>query len=147
MLRAFAVKGVALAVGVAIHWALPAGWTTLLAAAIVTLLIGFFTYTIVHPASRFFVPVVDRLAADEPIIALTFDDGPDPVYTPKILDILRAHRARATFFVVGERAARHPELIRRMHREGHTVGTHTQRHLVRFHFLGPRYARREIEDA
>jgi peptidoglycan/xylan/chitin deacetylase (PgdA/CDA1 family) len=141
------MKGVAVAAGLAINWALPTGWTVVVAAAIVTVMIGFFTYTIAHPGSQFFVPVVDRLATDEHIVALTFDDGPDPIYTPQILDVLRARGARATFFVVGERAALYPDLILRMHREGHTVGTHTQRHLLRFHFCGPTYVRREIEGA
>jgi peptidoglycan/xylan/chitin deacetylase (PgdA/CDA1 family) len=49
--------------------------------------------------------------------------------------------------VLGERAARHPDVIRRIQREGHAIGTHTQRHLVRFHFARPRYVQREIEDA
>ena len=109
--------------------------------------IGFFTYTIAHPSSQFFASVVSRLATDEPVVALTFDDGPDPVFTPQILDVLAAHHARATFFVLGERAALYPDLIQRMHREGHTVGTHTQRHRLRFHFGSPTYVQREIEDA
>jgi peptidoglycan/xylan/chitin deacetylase (PgdA/CDA1 family) len=93
------------------------------------------------------VPVVSRIATDEPIIALTFDDGPDPIITPQILDLLGAHNARATFFVLGERADCYPELIRRMHHEGHTIGTHTHRHRLRFHFGSPTYVQREIEVA
>lgn len=61
-------------------------------------------------------------------IALTFDDGPDPVHTPKVLDILRDHDAHATFFVVGSAAVRHPALIARMIGEGHEVAFHTQTH-------------------
>jgi peptidoglycan/xylan/chitin deacetylase (PgdA/CDA1 family) len=141
------VKGVALAMIVAMIWTLPPGWEAAAAAAITLAAIGFFTYTIAHPRSQFFARVVSRLATSERIIALTFDDGPDPVFTPQILDVLGAHRARATFFVLGERAARYPELIRRMHREGHTVGTHTQRHRLRFHFGSATYVQREIEDA
>ncbi|MBC7974738.1 MAG: polysaccharide deacetylase family protein, partial [Myxococcales bacterium] len=147
MLKAFAVKGVALAASAAMVWALPPGWEVVAAVAIVLAAIGFLTYTIAHPRSQFFARVVDRLATHERVVALTFDDGPDPVVTPQILDVLRAHRARATFFVLGERAARHPELIRRMQREGHTVGTHTQRHRLRFHFGSATYVQREIEDA
>jgi peptidoglycan/xylan/chitin deacetylase (PgdA/CDA1 family) len=147
VLRAFAVKAVALVVGLAMTWTLPSGWATPIASAIVLIVIGFFTYAIVHPSSQFFAPVVARLATDAPIVALTFDDGPDPIFTPQILDVLGAHGARATFFVLGERAALYPELIQRMHREGHTVGTHTQRHRLRFHFGSPAYVRREIEDA
>ncbi len=63
-------------------------------------------------------------------IALTFDDVPDPRYTPQVLDILARHRVRATFFVVGSRAAKHPELVRRMVREGHLVGNHSYNHAL-----------------
>jgi cellulose synthase/poly-beta-1,6-N-acetylglucosamine synthase-like glycosyltransferase/peptidoglycan/xylan/chitin deacetylase (PgdA/CDA1 family)/spore germination protein YaaH len=61
-------------------------------------------------------------------VVLTFDDGPDPVYTPRILDALRELDATATFFVLGEQALANPDLIRRIDREGHLVGNHTFRH-------------------
>ncbi|MFI7605986.1 glycosyltransferase [Micromonospora sp. NPDC049366] len=61
-------------------------------------------------------------------IALTFDDGPDPVWTPRILDVLRRHRAQATFFVVGSQVARHPDLTGRIAAEGHELGVHTFSH-------------------
>jgi peptidoglycan/xylan/chitin deacetylase (PgdA/CDA1 family) len=147
VLKAFVVKGLAVAAGLPVIWSLSSGWAALAGSAITVLVIGFFTYAIAHPSSQFFAPVVDRLATAEPIVALTFDDGPDPVFTPRILDVLDAHRARATFFVLGERAARHPDLVRRMHREGHTVGTHTQSHRLRFHFSSPARIQREVEDA
>jgi peptidoglycan/xylan/chitin deacetylase (PgdA/CDA1 family) len=147
MRRAFAVKGLALVAALTMLWILPPGWGTAALAVTLVITIGFFTYTIAHPRSQFFVPVVDRLATREHIVALTFDDGPDPIFTPQILDVLAAHHARATFFVLGERAALYPDLIRRIHREGHTVGTHTQRHRLRFHFGSPAYVQREIEDA
>jgi peptidoglycan/xylan/chitin deacetylase (PgdA/CDA1 family) len=147
MLRAFTVKGLGVAAGLAVTWTVPHGWAAPAASAVVILIVGFFTYAIAHPSSQFFAPVVSRLATDEQIVALTFDDGPDPVVTPQILDILGAHGARATFFVLGERAALYPDLIRRIHREGHTVGTHTQRHRLWFHFGSPAYVQREIEDA
>ena len=61
-------------------------------------------------------------------IALTFDDGPDPRWTPEILDVLRQHRVRATFFVVGSRVAAHPGLARRILADGHEIGSHTFTH-------------------
>lgn len=61
-------------------------------------------------------------------VALTFDDGPDPVWTPRILDVLREHHVHATFFVVGSAAVDHPELLRRIVAEGHEVGVHTLTH-------------------
>jgi peptidoglycan/xylan/chitin deacetylase (PgdA/CDA1 family) len=61
-------------------------------------------------------------------VALTFDDGPDPVYTAAVLDRLAAHGVRATFFVVGGRAEAHPELIARIAGEGHALGHHSWTH-------------------
>lgn len=61
-------------------------------------------------------------------IALTFDDGPDPAYTPAVLDVLAEHDAHATFFVVGESAAEYPELVARILAEGHEVAFHSHTH-------------------
>ena len=61
-------------------------------------------------------------------IALTFDDGPDPDHTPRLLDVLARHGARATFFLVGERAARHADLVARLAAEGHEIGNHSWDH-------------------
>jgi biofilm PGA synthesis N-glycosyltransferase PgaC len=61
-------------------------------------------------------------------ISLTFDDGPHPISTPQLLDVLSAERVPATFFVTGNMAVQHPELIRRLTREGHAVGNHTLTH-------------------
>jgi peptidoglycan/xylan/chitin deacetylase (PgdA/CDA1 family) len=58
-------------------------------------------------------------------VFLTFDDGPHPEHTPRLLDVLRDQGARATFFVIGKNAERYPDLVRRMAGEGHVVGHHT----------------------
>jgi peptidoglycan/xylan/chitin deacetylase (PgdA/CDA1 family) len=71
-----------------------------------------------------------RLPASSRGVALTFDDGPDPVQTPALLDTLAAFDAKATFFVVGEAALRQPALIERMVAEGHAVGNHTHTHAI-----------------
>ncbi len=76
-------------------------------------------------------------------MALTFDDGPDPVNTPKLLDVLRAASVRATFFVVGERAARAPELVREMAAAGHEIENHSWSHSSLW-LCGPRRTAREI---
>ncbi|NQX48884.1 polysaccharide deacetylase family protein [Paenibacillus tritici] len=62
------------------------------------------------------------------IIALTFDDVPDPRYTPQLLNVLHKYKVKATFFVVGSRAEKHPALVARMIREGHAVGNHSYNH-------------------
>lgn len=89
---------------------------------------------------------VRRGAAAFRRVALTFDDGPDPVHTPKVLDVLRDAGIRATFFVVGERAARVPELVRRMVAEGHEIANHTWSHRNLW-FCGPRRTDEEISRA
>ena len=63
-----------------------------------------------------------------PRVALTFDDGPHPRYTPQILDILKEYGVRATFFSVGSNAENYPQLIRRICEEGHELGNHTHNH-------------------
>ena len=78
-------------------------------------------------------------------IALTFDDGPDPVDTPKLLDLLREKGVKATFFVVGKRADQYPEIVRRAWEEGHLIANHTWSHYSLFCFLTPARLRAEIE--
>lgn len=65
---------------------------------------------------------------DGPYIALTFDDGPHATLTPRLLDLLAAHHMRATFFVVGQNAADHPDILRRAIREGHEIANHSWSH-------------------
>jgi peptidoglycan-N-acetylglucosamine deacetylase len=74
-------------------------------------------------------PFVIERAGDKPgKLALTFDDGPDPDWTPKILDILRVKGVRASFFIIGENAQAYPDLVQRILAEGHDVGNHTFTH-------------------
>ncbi len=65
---------------------------------------------------------------DGPYIALTFDDGPNEKLTPRLLDLLAQHHIHATFFVIGENAVEHPEILKRAVREGHEIGNHTWSH-------------------
>jgi len=65
-----------------------------------------------------------RVRTDLPLVALSFDDGPHPVYTPQVLEILRCHDAKATFFLIGDRALRRPELVARIEAAGHEVANH-----------------------
>ncbi|WP_425454719.1 polysaccharide deacetylase family protein [Falsibacillus pallidus] len=69
-------------------------------------------------------------------IAITFDDGPDPVYTPRLLDVLKKHNVKATFFLVGEKAERYPEIVKRIHDEGHLIGLHNYKHISNW-FIPP----------
>jgi cellulose synthase/poly-beta-1,6-N-acetylglucosamine synthase-like glycosyltransferase/peptidoglycan/xylan/chitin deacetylase (PgdA/CDA1 family) len=80
-------------------------------------------------------PVIDTrggrtnsLSVPDHRLVLTFDDGPDPTWTPKVLDVLKKHHAHAVFFVTGTMTSRYPELVKRMVEEGHEVGLHTFNH-------------------
>ncbi|MBI2217910.1 MAG: polysaccharide deacetylase family protein [Candidatus Rokubacteria bacterium] len=94
-------------------------------------------------AHLFTAQCVRRGDARAPRIALTFDDGPDPVWTPRVLDLLAARDVRASFFVVGERAARAPDVVRSIARAGHDVGSHGWSHKSLW-LAGPRATAVEI---
>lgn len=87
---------------------------------------------------------VIRVATDDPVIALTFDDGPHPEDTPPLLELLERHGARATFFMVGKSARRWPDLVKRVAEGGHAVANHTWDHLS-MPLLSGRYRRSQIE--
>lgn len=74
------------------------------------------------------VGAITRVETDDQVFALTFDDGPHPVFTPMLLEILERHDARATFFMVGESARRYPEVVRRVAEAGHVVANHSWNH-------------------
>jgi peptidoglycan/xylan/chitin deacetylase (PgdA/CDA1 family) len=79
----------------------------------------------------------------ERVVALTFDDGPNPDATPPILDALAARGVKATFFILGRHAERWPELVRRIAVEGHTVANHGYFHR-KLHFKSPAYVRDDL---
>ncbi len=82
------------------------------------------------PGSQELVRVFTRFRTARSEFWLTIDDGPDPEDTPKLLALLARHETRATFFLIGERAARHPALVAEIVRHGHGIGHHTQTHPV-----------------
>ena len=92
----------------------------------------------------FFLPIISRGCSGRKIVALTFDDGPDPVTTPLLLDLLAAHGVAATFFVIGRRAKAHPELIRAILDHGHTIGNHSFSHDTLVAFKGVQMIEAEI---
>ena len=88
---------------------------------------------------------LDSRAAGGDGVVLTFDDGPDPAVTPRVLDCLEAHGATATFFCVGLQAEKHPALVEEIARRGHGVENHSWRHAWSFCFQGPASIRQELE--
>lgn len=79
-------------------------------------------------------------------VVITFDDGPIPPSTNRILNVLASECVRVTFFLVGRRASEHPHLVRRMYNEGHSIGTHSQNHPLTFDRMALAPAQREVRD-
>ena len=96
-----------------------------------------------HRNSPLFGPALGKIESDRKVVALTFDDGPNPDATPLILDTLREKGVRATFFILGSHAERWPELVRRIAREGHQIGNHGYFHR-KLQFKSPFYVSRDI---
>lgn len=96
---------------------------------------------------RMFADAVVRGPKEARGIALTFDDGPDPVHTRKVLDVLDAHDAKATFFVIGRKVEKHPEVVEEIVKRGHDVGVHGFAHDRLFSLRGSRRVRRDLERA
>ena len=80
------------------------------------------------PASSFFLPVISRGTCSRKAVALTFDDGPDPLTTPELLRLLKKYRTTGTFFVTGHRVVRFPQLIKEILAQGHSLGNHSFHH-------------------
>lgn len=78
-------------------------------------------------------------------IAITFDDGPNNTFTPQILKLLRIHNAKATFFCTGKQIEKHPNIVKNIVGDGHTIGNHTYSHSPYFDFLGKQKIIAEIE--
>jgi len=96
-----------------------------------------------HRNSRVFGPVLHRLPTGSNAVSITFDDGPNPDATPRILDTLRDEGVHATFFVLGRHADQWPELVRRMADEGHQLGNHGYWHR-KLHRRSPAYVRDDL---
>src|SRR5258708_13314047 len=118
------LAALALTVRAALGMAVPL-WLALLA------LVGYaalITWGVLSPSLEMFAEVVWRGPEGARGVALTFDDGPHPASTRAVLETLERAGAKATFFVIGEKAVRHPELVREIAARGHLVGVHGDRH-------------------
>lgn len=102
----------------------PFGWALLVLVGYAGLVLG----SVMILRWRVFVDAVVRGPRGAHGVALTFDDGPHPKWTPRVLEALAKHSAKATFFVVGRKAARHPELVKAIVEAGHAVGLHSYAH-------------------
>lgn len=121
------------------------GWPLLVLIIPGALLVWVVADGMARPGSSLFYPTVTHAARDGKRVALSFDDGPDPLVTPQVLDALAHYGAHATFFVIGKSLAAQPELGRRMLAEGHALGNHSWRHSRWQNFRLFRWHVRELE--
>jgi len=98
-------------------------WYILLLLPVYFIILGWGVFDI---GSQFFIPTFWR--GEKGTVSFTFDDGPDPEVTPKVLDVLREANVQAAFFVIGRNAEKHPKLLKQIMDEGHVIGNHTYNH-------------------
>jgi peptidoglycan/xylan/chitin deacetylase (PgdA/CDA1 family) len=114
----------AVALSSIIFWETGFVWYVILGMVFIYLLVtGYGSYQI---RANYFINSINK--GKSKAVALTFDDGPDPEYTPRILNILREKNVKATFFVIGKKAEKYPELLRQMETDGHIIANHSYSH-------------------
>jgi peptidoglycan/xylan/chitin deacetylase (PgdA/CDA1 family) len=107
--------------------------------------VAFAMYGYYSPTSPVFGEIHFKGSSDEKVVALTFDDGPNGIYTTQVLDILKEYNIKATFFVVGKNVELYPDIAKRMIAEGHIIGNHSNTHDAN-HALTA-YGSHDLEDA
>lgn len=113
-------------------------------AALGAAVVGSAAHGAFHRNSPVFGSVLGKLPTTDNVVSLTFDDGPNPEATPRILDALKEKNVKATFFILGRHAERWPELVMRIAHEGHQIGNHGYFHR-KLHFKRPFYVRQDIK--
>jgi peptidoglycan/xylan/chitin deacetylase (PgdA/CDA1 family) len=102
------------------------------------LVVGFLllaVYASVSISAGVYIKAFCRAKSSSKVIALSFDDGPDPVWTPRIMEVLRRYNVKATFFCIGDKVNKHPQLVKQLKDEGHFIGNHTYYHTSFFPLL------------
>lgn len=117
----------------------------IIAGILILLLLIFLFYASYSIEAGIYIRSFCRKQTDEKIVALTFDDGPDSTQTPKILDVLKAHHAPATFFCIGSKINGNEAILQRILAEGHILGNHSYSHTWQFPFYSLRRMTEELE--
>lgn len=109
------------------------------------LIVSFLVYASYSIQSGIYLRSFCRKRTAEKVVALTFDDGPDPIQTPKVLQILKEHRATACFFCIGHKIKENEELLQQMVAEGHLVGNHSSTHSFLFPLYGLSKMKKDLQ--
>lgn len=112
--------------------------------SLIILLILYLVYASYYIGSGVYVKAICK--PDAPGVVLTFDDGVDEIQTPKVLDVLKKYDAKAIFFIIGEKAEKHPHLVQRIVAEGHKIGIHSYSHKPIFPILAYDNMHKEVWD-
>ena len=121
------------------YWNIPSFWVLIVAYILLFgIVVSLGSYFI---GLNFFIPSVNKSKGT----VLTFDDGPHPERTPQILDILKEYNVKATFFVIGKEAEKHPEILKRVFEEGHLIGNHSYSHSNFIPFFRAKKLQRDYE--
>ena len=112
--------------------------------SLIILLILYLVYASYYIGSGVYVKAICK--PDAPGVVLTFDDGVDEIQTPKVLDVLKKYEAKAVFFIIGEKAEKHPHLVQRIVAEGHKIGIHSYTHKPIFPILAYDNMHKEVWD-
>lgn len=108
-------------------------------------IVGLLIYGSACICSQMFVPALCQLPHPEGTL-LTFDDGPHPLYTPKVLSILREKNVKAAFFPIGRKVKQHPDIVKQIHQEGHVIGNHSMLHRWYYGFLPARRLAQDVRE-
>lgn len=103
---------------------------------LLAIIVGLLLYTVIPDIFLHKLGIGSYIRQYSPGVVLTFDDGPDPVYTPRLLDILKQNNVKAVFFLLGEKAERYPNVVQRIVDEGHQLGSHSYSHRLSW-FMSP----------
>ena len=145
MAKAIAIKVLAAICVFAALWFGDAPTSWWIAGSIVILAISLIAWGVFDVNSSLWAPTLWQVPGVN-AVALTFDDGPDPEFTPRVLEILAREQVTATFFVVGERARVNQDLLREIDRQGHLIGNHSFSHAWKINFALHAGLTREISD-
>lgn len=113
---------------------------------VIAVIVFFLVWASADIGSGVYLKTLCRKQTERPVVALTFDDGPDAIMTPRVLDVLNRHGVKAAFFLVGEKARKYPDLVRRIVDDGHIIGNHTYTHSAIFPLSGRQSVQKDIAD-
>lgn len=116
-----------------------------LIAIVVLCALAFLVWASADIGSGIYLKSFCHKTTSEKILALTFDDGPDEIMTPKVLDVLKQYNIKSTFFLVGEKVLQHPQIVERIITEGHIVGNHTYSHKATFPLSSAKIVEEDVQ--